>query len=294
MRDSVSYNAPIKAIPYDGKKCCYAYSDSHFSIFKNELSVEEVENLRSTIEMLGRYRGLPDNAWLENVISNLEYRFGIKSNPQHLISFEQNELLRGLEHLSDLIDKTLSHTTIDVCYQAYSGNEVQMTIHPYLLKQYNGRWFLFGLNEQYNKVSNLALDRIVRYDVSKVPFKKNESFDVNTYFNDIVGVTIPKEEVVKEKIVLRFSEKRYPYVMSKPIHASQVPGDDYTIEIMVRPTKELDQQIFSYIPDVEVLSPQWYRDHIRGKIAENLKKYLSVQNGCIDDAELCSVILKPK
>jgi hypothetical protein len=63
---------------------------------------------------------------------------------------------------------------------------------------------------------------------------------------------------------------------------------------MVRPTKELDQQIFSYIPDVEVLSPQWYRDHIREKIAENLKKYLPMQNGCIDDAELCSIILKPK
>jgi predicted DNA-binding transcriptional regulator YafY len=61
------------------------------------------------------------------------------------------------------------------------------------------------------------------------------------------------------------------------------------VEINVRPTKELDQQIFSYIPDVEVVSPQWYRTHIQEKIEENLKKYMSMQNDCTDGSELCSV-----
>ena len=90
MRDRVTYNAPIVAYPYEGKKCYYRYSDPDFSIFKNELSVEDVNNLRSTIDMLGRYRGLPSNAWLEEIISNLEYRFGIKPNSENLISFLRN------------------------------------------------------------------------------------------------------------------------------------------------------------------------------------------------------------
>ena len=78
MRDRVTYNAPIKAYQYDGKKCYYRYEDRSFSIFNNELSTEEVATLRSTIEMLGRFRGVPSNAWLEEVISNLEYRFVIR------------------------------------------------------------------------------------------------------------------------------------------------------------------------------------------------------------------------
>lgn len=53
------YHAPIKAVPYDGKKCYYHYSDPDFSIFNNELTMEEVTKLRSTIKMLGRYRGIP-------------------------------------------------------------------------------------------------------------------------------------------------------------------------------------------------------------------------------------------
>ena len=53
MRDSASYNAPIMTYPLEGKKMYYRYEDRDFSIFNNELSVEEVNTLRSTIEMLG-------------------------------------------------------------------------------------------------------------------------------------------------------------------------------------------------------------------------------------------------
>ena len=65
MRDRITYNAPIEAVPYDGKKCYYRYEDKNFSIFNNELSTEEVTTLRSTIEMLSRFRDGSRNAWLE-------------------------------------------------------------------------------------------------------------------------------------------------------------------------------------------------------------------------------------
>ena len=76
-------------------------------------------------------------------------------------------------------------------------------------------------------------------------------------------------------MVLRFTPERFPYVVSKPIHASQqtVSGDDCIISIEVRPNKELFSQIFSYFPDVEVLSPEAMRAEVRQKIEENLRKY---------------------
>lgn len=282
MKDRMAFNAPIVAYPYEGKKCYYRYSDPNFSIFKNELSVEDVNNLRSTIDMLGRYRGLPSNAWLEEVISNLEYRFGIKPNSENLISFEQNDQLKGLEHLSGLIDAVINHTTLEIYYKSYKGVEFTHTIYPYYIKEYNNRWFLFGLGEETGHIENLALDRIENYAVSDKPFKKNETIDFNTYFDDVIGVTIPNDDVKVETIRLRFSDNRFPYVVSKPIHHSQVQvkGEPNTIEIKVRPTRELNQIIFSFIPDVEVLSPEWYRKEIEEKIKENLEKYSSVQMPC--------------
>lgn len=276
------YYAPIKATRYDGKKCFYHYTDYDFSIFKNELTTEEVTNLRSTIEMLSRYRGIPANAWLEEVISNLEYRFGVKANSENLISFEQNDMLKGLEHLSGLIDATINHQTIELSYKSYGKDKRQLLVYPYYIKQYNGRWFLFGMNDAKKRIESYALDRIEDYLLSDKAFVKNESVDFSIFFDDVIGVSVPYDNcVATEEIVLRFSEKRFPYVVSKPIHHTQkVMEEPYTISIRVKPNRELYQQIFSFIPDIEVMAPEWFRNKIRDKMQENLKNYSSVQNDC--------------
>ena len=274
------YSAPIKSYPMGfGKKHYYRYTDRNFSIYKNEMSPEEIANLRSTIEILGRYRGIPANVWLEEVISNLEYRFGLKSNSENLIEFEQNEQLKGLEYLSDIIDSIVSHTPLDITYRTYKGVETSAILHPYYIKQFNNRWFLFGIeeNEKYtNDITVKALDRIVRFTpVADVEFIPNTNIDFKLFFKDIVGVTIPKEHPEPEEIVLKFDEKRFPYIVSKPIHQTQEVIDEaeHTIGIFVRPNKELEAQIFSYGPQVEVLQPIWLRDEISNKIKETLKKY---------------------
>ena len=286
MRDRVSYNAPIKTYKLVGKRQYYRYTDKDFSIFNNEMSVEEVNNLRSTIEMLGKYRGIAGNAWLEEVISNLEYRFGIKSNKENVVSFEQNENLKGIEYLSELIDSAVNHQPLQISYRSYKGKERMVVVHPYHLKQYNNRWFLFGLedNEKYgNYITNMALDRIVSFThPADVAFIPNDDIDFSTRFNDVVGVTIPDDHPQTERVVLKFDEKRFPYIASKPLHSSQhvISEEEHTLYINVRPNKELEATIFSFGNQVEVLEPEWLRQQIAEKIAENYKKYFSVQNDC--------------
>ena len=161
MKDRVTYNAPIEAYPCEGRKCYYRYSDKSFSIYNNELSAEEVASLRSTIDILSRFRGVPTHAWLEDVISNLEFRFGVRPNPENVLSFEHNDLLKGTEFLGELIDSALNHQPLNLLYRTFAGNERTTTIHPYHIKQFNGRWFLLGLQEgsSGNYITNKALDR---------------------------------------------------------------------------------------------------------------------------------------
>ena len=277
MRDRVSYNAPIVAIPIDGRRCYYTYEDSDFSIFSSELSVEEVKNLLSTIDMLGRYRS-PKNAWLEEVISSLELRFGIKANRDKIVSFEQNDQLRGIEFLSDLIDAIINHQPLKMTYRPYKGEEQTMVIHPHYLKQYNSRWFLFGLEDhgEYGMSPvNKALDRIVKFSIAKVRFEENDKIDYETYFDDIVGVTHDRKHPDVEHVVMRFSKDRFPYVVSKPIHQSQkvVNSEEGIISIDVRVNRELEQNIFSFGQQIEVLSPEWFRDQIKEKYREIAKIY---------------------
>lgn len=286
MKDRVSYDAPIEAIPYDGKKCYYRYSDPDFSIFNSDLSNEEVMKLRSTIEMLGRFRGIPGNAWLEEVISNLEYRFGVKANKGDYVAFDQNEQLKGLEYLSTIIDATVNHQPLLIEYRSYKGNEKTVTIHPYHVKEFNNRWFLFGLEQSAHgdRIANRALDRIVKLSLSDAPFIPNTTINFKTFFEDVIGVTVPENTEVGH-ILLKFEKDRFPYIVSKPIHQSQkiISEDECILQIDVRPNNELTSRIFSFFPDVEVLEPVWYRNEIKEKIKFNMQKYFSVKLDCTEE-----------
>ena len=275
MRDSTMYDAPIVARLYDGKKCYYTYSDPDYSIFRSGISDEEFTALRSTIEMLGRYRS--GNSWIEEIITNLECRFDVVPKSEKIVYFEDNKELTGIGFLGDIIKHAIAHETIDVVYRSYRGHEEEYIFCPHCIKQYNGRWFMLGFEKKYGRFSNFAIDRIRSFKPSQHSFVENTSIDYDTYFKDIVGVTIPEESVPLQTIRLRFKLSRFPYIVSKPIHNSQkiIDVDNGIIEICVRRNKELNQKLFSYIPDVEVLSPADYREEIAAAIKSNLEAYNS-------------------
>ena len=291
IRDMLPYDVELEAKSLDGgKECYYRYSDTDFSIYKNELSDNEIQNLRSTIEMLSRFRDAQSNAWLEEVISNLEVKFGVKANADNVVSFQQNAQLKGLKYLSPLIDAAVNKQTLEIEYISSSGNKHTHILHPYYVKQYNNRWFLYGLDDEEERIKNLAFDRIQSVTNANKPFRKNTFVDFNTYFDNVLGVTVPYN--VNEAVItieLKFTPNRFEYVKTKPLHKSQtiVSEENCVISITVCPTRELEQQLFSYGPDVEVLTPEGFRDNFAKKIAENAKKYFPVQNLCTDGIELC-------
>ncbi|WP_455586467.1 helix-turn-helix transcriptional regulator [Bacteroides sp.] len=279
MESDTGWSIPLER-KRDGKKVYYRYENSDFSINKQPLTDEEAQQLQTVILTLSRFRGLPSNEWVEEVISNLEWRFNLKSKNENIIGFEQNPNLKGLEYLSNVIDAASNHQSLRIEYHNYKngGKDILFVVHPYYVKQYNNRWFLFGLDNKRKEISNIALDRIVSIQVATdVVFIPNEIVDFERCFDDIVGVSIPKDDVKKETIVLRFTKARFPYVTSKPIHKSQavINEEDCTISLDVKPTCELEQLILSFGSDVEVLSPKTFRAKIGGKIAENYKKYFS-------------------
>lgn len=278
LRDDIKnmrsiYNAPIDAIPNWGRKCYYAYTEDGFSIFKSGISDEDYNALWSTIEMLKKYK--VSNVWLEDVVANLQYRFDIAPSSEKLVFFDENSQLKGLEFLNDIIRHTINHEAMDVLYRSYRGHEETYCLHPYCVKQYNGRWFVLGYESKYGRISNFALDRIRGVKKSYKEFYDNVFFDVDEYFKDIIGVTVPGDDAEILDIRLKFDSDRFPYVLSKPLHHSQeiIDEKECVIEIHVKKNKELIQKIFSYMPQVEVLSPSSLREEIIDAIKRNLEKY---------------------
>lgn len=286
MESDTGWSIPLER-KKDGKKVYYRYEDPDFSINEQPLTDEEAQQLRTVILTLSRFRGLPSNEWIEDVISNLEWRFNLKGKSENIIGFEQNTDLKGLHWLTPILDATSNHQPLKIAYRNYKNSEVEKTmiIHPWYVKLYNNRWFLFGLDDQKYYITNLALDRIQSLEIAEdIPFVPNENIDFEVYFKDVIGVTIPKADVEKIRIVLQFTKGQFPYITSKPLHPSQeiLSDEECKLAIEVRPTYELDQLILSFGPDVEVLEPTEYREYIKRKLVDNLQKYLPMQKDCTE------------
>lgn len=287
MKSEAGWSIELDPTCKDGKKKYYRYVNPEYSISNQGLNQEEIRQVRQTIMMLGRFKGMPAFGWIEELMANLEGRFNLNGETASIIQFEQNERLTGLNYLSFVIEAAVQKQVLDVTYKT-KWNNVQWIIHPYLVKQFNNRWYVLGLNEERGDETCIALDRVVEISRNDtIVFKENSIIDVDHYFDDVIGITIPKENGKRketEEIVLRFSEQRFPMVLSKPLHKSQriVSGEPHTINLQVIPNKELEQLIFSFGTDVEVISPKHLRDSFGEKIAEIMKKYFPLHIDCRD------------
>lgn len=285
MESETGWSIPLDR-HQDGRRVYYRYSDPDFTINAQPLTEEEANQLRAVIITLSRFRGLPCNAWIDEVISNLEWRFGLRGkNEKNIIGFEQNPFLKGLDLLPDIIHAAVNGQAVSITYRTYKSSEEEHTVvvHPWYVKQYNNRWFLMAYDAEADRITNFALDRIQGFQVEEeVTFIPNDEVDFEHYFDDVFGVTIPPADVEKIRVELQFSPKQYPYIVSKPLHHSQEIMDDENriIAVEVRPTYEFTQLILSFGADVTVLAPASYQQEIIANLRRNLQNYDSMQIDC--------------
>lgn len=93
MESEAGWSIPLDRLK-DGKKTYYRYYERDFTINEQPLTDEEMQQLRTMIITLSRFRGLPSNEWMEEIISSLEWRFNLKGNKENVVSFEQNQNLK--------------------------------------------------------------------------------------------------------------------------------------------------------------------------------------------------------
>src|SRR5690606_4327222 len=153
----------------------------------------EACQLRSALTVLSRFEGLPQFEWVQELIPKIEQSFKLKENGQGAIGFEQNVDLKGMNYFGELFNAIIFRKVLKIKYKPFTSDRgLDHVIHPYYLKQYNNRWFLFGKNPQYEEITNLPLDRIEgEIEYLSRPFMANTDYNFNEYFEDIIGVTKP-------------------------------------------------------------------------------------------------------
>lgn len=250
-----------------GREKLWRYKDTNFSILHQAST--DMEVIRKSIESLGLLKGDPRYDMLRFYLIELEN--GISENGNNFMSFDNNSEAKGLEFIEDIMNAIVHKYPLRMWYKTFSSDEeITRNIHPYHLRQYNRRWYVFAFSEEHNEIHNYPLDRIVRLKhLSKPYIESDVVFD--EYFDDIVGVTNYKNVAV-EKVVLKVSNKSIDYIRTKPLHWSQTElkecsnDKETVIQLKLKVNTELKMLLFSYSDAIEVLEPAWLRDFFAKRI----------------------------
>lgn len=279
--------ADIERFRVDNKRCL-RYEKPSFSIFKKELSNEERHLLGEVLFTIGQFDGLSNFERLESLKAEL----APEERPK-IISFSNNPYLKNSNLLGVLFDYISNKVVVKLKYHTFqSGDIKEIIFHPYLLKQYNNRWFLFGAADEDKHILTFPLDRLDAVEAyPKISYERCP-IDIFERFEDIIGVTFYEDRPL-EKILFWVSDVSKEYVSTKPIHESQIEYSNHDDEnlrkdypslingrffsISCIPNYELIRELCSFGKELIVLRPQSIQDEIMERISEMLNEYQSVR-----------------
>lgn len=289
------YGAPI-----DNKRGArrIKYEDASYSIITHEMK----ESLKSMSEQLDNIQMNPRLLWLQNLILMLQDSYFTNAMAMEAIDFGDNLEYENSSRVHEFFSYILNKQVLELNYNAGFGKPQKRIIHPYFVRQYNNRWFLFGYCEQAAKekkpasgILNLPLDRIVSVKTVPTIYREVSVQDVKDfkedYFGDIVGVTrLDSEGPIH--LVLRFdfntgdpkqdnaARRDFFYLRTKPFYPYINFPSEKEIEktgcaevsMDIIPNKELEGILLRYADTAKILGDEPFRNKMLGRIRNIIEK----------------------
>ena len=263
--------------PY--RKRCIKYVDPTFSIFKPKLTDDEKNVLSAALDTLGSFDGLDNFEWLSDLKSRLEL---VEHDP--IISISKN-LLTNSTLIARLFSVIRVNQTITIEYHTFLDSSVRnVSVSPYLIKEYNNRWFLIAAASDTGRILTFPLDRIDDFSLNYTDSYRNMPEDLFERYDDIIGITFDENSPLEE-IIFWVSDKAKDYVKTKPIHSSQTSiRGEYELnlrkkypmlsngsffKLLCKENYEMIRELTSFGAELIVLSPKNIKECIMHRI-ENM------------------------
>ena len=278
MASESGYKAPIEKKKVSSGHVVYYYSDDEFSIFKTALKPFEINLLEDTAQLIHIFSGKPQLDYWQDALLQWKEQNRLSLDMRHpAILFDDNPYLKNRSLLNVLYQYIIEEQPIRIDYQSFTEPRSSFVLHPYLLKEYNKRWFVIGYHTEKDRLYNPAIDRIIDVSPARdIEYRQEEYLDIIDFYDDIVGVTRYDDSSIAE-VILEVSSSAAPYILTKPLHASQRSKklDDgmYKITLHVRPNIELENQILSFGEQVQVLKPASLRIKIMSRLQSAFERY---------------------
>ena len=275
--EKLGYNAPI--VVYDKKY--YKYEDDEFSITDIPLTETDMNVLTETVSMLKQFKDFSLFNDVSDILQRLEDKiYAEKSHTKPVIYLDKNEKLKGLHYLDEVYQAIIKKVALVITYKSFkSREETKFNFHPFILKEFNNRWFIIGKKKGSQPITNLALDRITAIDYDFNLTYLEENFDAESYYNNIIGVTM-NSGLKPRRIELWIDAENAPYVLTKPLHTSQRlikenENGSIIIHLFLIPNYEMERLLLGFGKGLEVLRPESLRNRMKSILEGAILRYKS-------------------
>ena len=176
----------------------------------------------------------------------------------------------GRYYLEIITSAMRDNHQIVIDYEDFFGNTIQgLKINPYFIRLFKRRWYVMALVLPEKEIHRFGLDRIKHIEVLESKFTYPKDFSPQDYYRDYYGVFHDAKPMTIR--VKAYCEKPY-YLRSLPLHHSQreiESNADYTIfEYKIAPTYDFIQEVLSHGNQLEVISPDAFRQQVKAIIQE--------------------------
>lgn len=272
--ESLGFNAPIEYDPY---KKGYVYTDPDYSINHIPLSEEDLQGLEIAIGILEQFKNIPAIKLFEDAITKIASsvkQSREKTSGGSILLLDRPKRYQGIEFMNDIVEAIHGKNVLRISYQPFTKTEPKKhTVHPYFIKEYNGRMYLIGNDIHPTKASKFltfAFDRMSDVIKMNQTFREQE-VDKENYFRAAIGISLP--DTKPEKIVLQLDPQQAHYLKSQPLHHSQKimkeSKKEFVISVELVVNYEFKSLLQSFGDKVKVLKPLSLATEMK-KVAGNM------------------------
>ena len=232
--------------------------------------------------------GILPASWFSSFFENTQLLLDTNKDTQEgrvpiISGLEQN--LTNIDLLPVFYKAIANEQVLRFSYQRFGQEPFEIIFHPQFLKEYNGRWFVFGeANREPYKAYNVPLDRIVGElkDVEDVEYIPAEKGFYQQFFHNIIGVTHEKNAKVETVVIRTKTEYQHGLLLTKPLHHSQketLPFGEHPdgiygeVTLIIEPNRELCGKILMYGEGLEVVQPNSLREKIKKIVKKQAEQY---------------------
>lgn len=192
------------------------------------------------------------------------------------ISFESEGNLKGIENLQAILFATKNRRIVSFTHFSYtSEKETEYQVNPYLLKEYQNRWYLFGFVDGINEFRTFGIDRIENLSVKTKTFKPESKINPQQYFENVVGLNYSLNKPIE--ILLSFTPLQGKYIKTLPLHHSQKIIKETAKEVhatlFITPNYEFLQKLLMLGDNVKILKPKELVSEMKSALKSALKQY---------------------